>query len=136
MSAALLAAWLLASAAQESYQPYQPYVAPASGDGAAAIARMKAPDGFAVKLWAAEPNLANPVAMYVSNKGEVYVAETYRLKSGVDDIRDHMDWLDDDLACRTVEDRVAYLAKHLGDKFESAYTKDRERVKWVGGHRR
>ena len=132
MSAALLAAWLLASAAQESYQPYQPYVAPASGDGAAAIARMKAPDGFAVKLWAAEPNLANPVAMYVSNKGEVYVAETYRLKSGVDDIRDHMDWLDDDLACRTVEDRVAYLAKHLGDKFESAYTKDRERVKWVG----
>lgn len=43
-----------------------------------------------------------------------------------------MDWLDDNLACRTVEDRVAYLAKHLGDKFESAYTKDRERVKWVG----
>ena len=132
MSAALLAAWLLASAAQESYQPYQPYVAPASGDGAEAIARMKAPEGFAVKLWASEPLLANPVAMYVSNKGEVYVAETYRLKSGVDDIRDHMDWLDDDLACRTVEDRVAYLAKHLGDKFENAYTKDRERVKWVG----
>jgi len=132
VSAALLAAWLLALAAQESYQPYQPYVAPASGDGAAAIARMKAPDGFQVKLWAAEPHLANPVAMYVSNKGEVYVAETYRIKSGVDDIRDRMAWLDDDLACRTVEDRVAYLAKHLGDKFESAYTKDRERVKWVG----
>lgn len=132
MSAALLAAWVLAPLAQDSYQPYQPYVAPASGDGVAAIARMKAPEGFAVKLWAAEPNLANPVAMYVSNKGDVYVAETYRLKSGVDDIRDHMDWLDDDLACRTVEDRVAYLAKHLGEKFESAYTKDRERVKWVG----
>jgi quinoprotein glucose dehydrogenase len=134
MSAVLLAAWLLALP-QESdrpYAPYQPYVAPASGDGEAAIARMKVPEGYSVKLWAAEPLLANPVAMYVSNKGEVYVAETYRLKSGVDDIRDHMDWLDDDLACRTVEDRVAYLAKHLGDKFESAYTKDRERVKWVG----
>ncbi|MBM3990240.1 MAG: c-type cytochrome [Planctomycetes bacterium] len=132
MSAAQLAAWLLALAAQESNQPYRPYVAPASPDGAAAIARMKAPEGFVVKLWAAEPDLANPVAMYVSNKGDAYVAETYRIKSGVDDIRDHMDWLDDDLACRTVEDRVAYLAKHLGAKFESAYTKDRERVKWVG----
>ena len=132
MSAALLAAGLLAGFAQESYQPYQPYVAPASGDGVAAIARMKTPDGFAVKLWAAEPHLANPVAMYVSNKGDVYVAETYRIKSGVDDIRDHMDWLDDDLACRTVEDRVAYLAKQLGSDFERAYTKDRERVKWVG----
>jgi quinoprotein glucose dehydrogenase len=134
MSAVLLAAWLLALP-QESdrpYAPYQPYIAPASGDGEAAIARMKVPEGYSVKLWAAEPLLANPVAMYVSNKGEVYVAETYRLKSGVDDIRDHMDWLDDDLACRTVEDRVAYLAKHLGEKFESAYTKDRERVKWVG----
>lgn len=131
MSAVLFAAWLLALP-QESYQPYQPYVAPASGDGEAAIARMKVPEGYSVKLWAAEPQLANPVAMYVSNKGEVYVAETYRLKSGVDDIRDHMDWLDDDLACRTVEDRIAYLAKQLGDKFESAYTKDRERVKWVG----
>jgi quinoprotein glucose dehydrogenase len=128
----LFAPALLASGVTAQHGEYKPYVAPASGEAADAIARMKAPDGFQVKLWAAEPHLANPVAMYVSNKGEVYVAETYRIKSGVDDIRDHMDWLDDDLACRTVEDRVAYLAKHLGDKFESAYTKDRERVKWVG----
>lgn len=128
----LFASALLASAVTAQHGEYKPYVAPASGEAADAIARMKAPDGFQVKLWAAEPLLANPVAMYVSNKGEVYVAETYRIKSGVDDIRDHMDWLDDDLACRTVEDRVAYLAKHLGTKFESAYTKDRELVKWVG----
>ncbi|NUP94917.1 MAG: HEAT repeat domain-containing protein [Planctomycetaceae bacterium] len=128
----LFAPALLASGVTAQHGEYKPYVAPASGEAADAIARMKAPDGFQVKLWAAEPLLANPVAMYVSNKGEVYVAETYRIKSGVDDIRDHMDWLDDDLACRTVEDRVAYLAKHLGEKFESAYTKDRERVKWVG----
>ncbi|MCY3004065.1 MAG: HEAT repeat domain-containing protein [Planctomycetota bacterium] len=132
VAAALLAQHGTAPAAANQGEEYRPYVAPASGEAADAIARMKAPEGFQVKLWAAEPHLANPVAMYVSNKGEVYVAETYRIKSGVDDIRDHMDWLDDDLACRTVEDRVAYLAKHLGEKFESAYTKDRERVKWVG----
>jgi quinoprotein glucose dehydrogenase len=109
-----------------------PYVAPASEEGVEAIARMKAPEGFQVKLWAAEPQLANPVAIHVTNKGEAYVAETFRIKSGVDDIRDHMDWLDDDVAARTVEDRVAYLRKHVGAKFDELYTKDSERVRWIG----
>ena len=89
------------------------------------------PEGFRVKLWAAEPQLAHPVAMYVSNAGEVFVAETFRIKSGVDDIRDHMDWLDDDLASRTVEERVAYLARRVGATFEEKYTKDRERLRWI-----
>lgn len=108
------------------------YVAPASDEGQAAIAKMKAPEGFEVKLWAAEPLLANPVAMYVTDNGDCYVAETFRIKSGVDDIRDHMDWLDDDVAARTVEDRVEYLRKHWGERFEEVYTKDTERVRWVG----
>jgi quinoprotein glucose dehydrogenase len=113
-------------------QAAAPYVAPASEEGVEAIAKMKAPDGFQVKLWAAEPQLANPVAIHVTNKGEAYVAETFRIKSGVDDIRDHMDWLDDDVAARTVEDRVAYLRKHVGAKFDELYTKDSERVRWIG----
>lgn len=108
------------------------YVAPASDEGQAAIAKMKAPEGFEVRLWAAEPLLANPVAMYVTDKGDCYVAETFRIKSGVDDIRDHMDWLDDDVAARTVEDRVEYLRKHWGERFEEVYTKDSERVRWIG----
>ena len=123
----MLAALLLAL-----QDEYRPYVAPASDEGERRIGSFQVPEGFEVKLWAAEPQLANPVAMYVTNAGEVFVAETFRIKSGVDDIRDHMDWLDDDLACRTVEDRVAYLTRHLGDKFESTYTKDRERLRWIG----
>ena len=87
LAAALLAQHGTAPAAANQGDEYRPYVAPASGEAADAIARMKAPEGFQVKLWAAEPHLANPVAMYVSNKGEVYVAETYRIKSGVDDFR-------------------------------------------------
>ena len=110
---------------------HKPYVAPASEDGRLAIERMKAPDGFKIELWAAEPHLANPVAMCMDAKGDCYVAEDFRIKAGVDDIRDHMDWLDDDVACRTVEDRVAYLRKRLGDKFAD-YSKDSERVRWVG----
>jgi len=129
----MLALLLALQAAQQTppTQPYLPYVAPASDEGQQAIAKMKAPEGFEVKLWAAEPRLANPVAMYVTNAGECYVAETFRIKSGVDDIRDHMDWLDDDLACRSVDDRVAYLRKHLGASFDADYTKDHERVRWL-----
>jgi quinoprotein glucose dehydrogenase len=123
---------LLLVAQQPQAPSYAPYVAPASEEGVEAIAKMKAPEGFHVKLWAAEPLLANPVAIHVTNKGEAYVAETFRIKSGVDDIRDHMDWLDDDVAARTVEDRVAYLRKHVGAKFDELYTKDSERVRWIG----
>jgi quinoprotein glucose dehydrogenase len=121
---------VLALAALAAQQKYEPYVAPASKDGEAAIARFQVPPGFEVKLWAAEPQLANVVSMCIDEKGDVYVAEDFRIKSGVDDIRDHMDWLDDDVACRKVEDRVAYLRKRLGDKFAD-YSKDSERVRWI-----
>ena len=109
---------------------YRPYVAPASDEGERAIASMKVPEGFEVKLWAAEPDLANPVALSVAPNGDVYGAETFRLKQGVDDIREHMDWLDDDVACRTVEDRLAYLEKHLKARFAD-YSVASERVRWL-----
>jgi quinoprotein glucose dehydrogenase len=111
-------------------QEYRPRIEPASDEGEAAIAAMEVPEGFTAKLWAAEPRLANPVAMYVDEKGEVYVAESFRIKAGVEDIRDHMDWLDDDVAARTVEDRLAYLQRRLGDDFAS-YSVQRERVRWL-----
>src|SRR5690349_14277737 len=67
---------------------------------------------------AAEPHLANPVAICTDEKGRWYVAETFRLHKGVTDIRKIMSWLDDDLACKTVEDRLAMHRKHEGDKVE------------------
>ena len=39
-----------------------PEVAPASDEAIQAIKRMKVPEGLEIKLWAAEPMLANPVA--------------------------------------------------------------------------
>ena len=70
--------------------------------------------GLTVELFAAEPLLANPVAFCLDEKGVVYVAETFRHSDGVTDTRNHMNWLDDDLACRTVADRVAMYKKYLG----------------------
>src|SRR5262249_48010159 len=77
--------------------------------------------------YAAEPRVAQPVCFWFARNGDCYVAETFRHQAGVADIRDHMDWLDDDVASRTVEDRVAMLKKFLGTAFPT-YEKEHERV--------
>ncbi|HUY88951.1 MAG TPA: hypothetical protein VMV10_09475 [Pirellulales bacterium] len=51
--------------------------------------------------------------------------------AGVTDIRGHMGWLNDDLACRTVDDRVAMYHKYQGDKFET-YAVHHDRVRLIG----
>ena len=47
------------------------------------------------------------VALDVDERGRVLLAESHRLNAGVEDNRRH-DWLDADLASRTIEDRSAY----------------------------
>ena len=68
-------------------------------------------------LFATEPLVANPVAFGFDERGRLFVAETFRLHQGVTDNRQHMNWLDDDLASRTVADRVAMYRKYLGKEF-------------------
>ena len=111
-------------------QPYSPPVAPASDQAKRAIRSFRVPSGLTVELFAAEPLLANPVAFCIDEKGVVYVAETFRLNAGVTDTRGHMNWLDDDLACRTVADRVAMYKKYLGKGF-AAYNVQHERVRRI-----
>ena len=95
---------------------YQPKVQPASDEAQRQIATFRVPAGMKVELFAAEPDMANPVAFCFDEKGRVYVAETYRIRHGAEDNRWHMYWLDDDLAARTVDDRVAFIKKHQGEK--------------------
>src|SRR5262245_51447752 len=95
-------------------QVYSPPIAPASNEGQLAIQRMQVPDGLKLELVASEPMLANPVSFSIDERGRFYVAETFRINAGVTDNRDHMVWLDDDLASRTVDDRVAMYRKFLG----------------------
>src|SRR5215217_7422157 len=75
------------------------------------------PDGFTLMTVASEPNLANGVAFCFDPAGRIFIAETYRVGKGIEDDRFHMDWLDDDLAARSVEDRRAYLKRHLGERY-------------------
>src|SRR5438067_12631250 len=97
-------------------KPYDPKIFGPSTEPSIAIRRIRVPKGLRVSLFAAEPMLANPVCVCVDEKNRFYVDETFRLHDGVTDVRGHMDWLDDDLACRTVDDRVAMMTRKLGDK--------------------
>jgi quinoprotein glucose dehydrogenase len=111
--------------------PYANQVARASEEWKKTVLRMKLPAGVKADLWAAEPHVANIVAFHFDDKGRCYVAETFRLHHGVTDNRSHpRSWTDDDLACRTVADRVAMYRKHLGDKFPT-YETDSDRVRLV-----
>ena len=113
--------------AQESYAPL---IHEASNEAELALSRFRMPDGFAAELFAAEPLLANPVAFHVDPSGRFYVVETFRLFAGVTDTRRHMYWRDDDLACRTVADRLALYKKHLGDQLPS-YSVEHDRLRLV-----
>src|SRR5438552_621094 len=109
-------------------KPYDPKIFGPSTEPSIAIRRIRVPKGLRVSLFAAEPMLANPVCFCVDEKNRFYVAETFRLHDGVTDVRGHMDWLDDDLASRTVEDRVALMKKRLG-KQVGKWSVEHERIR-------
>ncbi len=117
--------------ARAQHEGYKPEVAPASPEAAQSIKSIRLAPGLKVELFAAEPLLANPVALTIDDRGKFYVAETFRLHAGVTDNRSHMNWLDADMACRTVADRVAMYRKYLGTEGFAAYNVEHERVRLI-----
>lgn len=115
----------------------EPQIFPASDEAEIALKTFRPARGLKVDLFAAEPLLANPVAFTVDNQGRAYVVETYRRLAGVLDIESRVDWedpeitrslganvvaddlLSGDLACRTVEENLAFLRRHLGPRAAS-----------------
>jgi quinoprotein glucose dehydrogenase len=111
---------------------FRPEIAPASDEGERAIKGFKAAPGFKIDLVAAEPFLANPVAFSIDNKGRFYVAETFRHgdEVGVLDIRGHMPLLDEELAAKTLDDRIKFMHDHYEDKL-AQFSKASERIKLI-----
>ncbi|MEM6690512.1 MAG: PVC-type heme-binding CxxCH protein, partial [Planctomycetota bacterium] len=110
--------WHNLSEAAEFQQPeaIAPKVEPASGEAAEAMAGIKIPDGWEIELFAAEPEVANVVAMDIDPSGRLYVCETFRQNRGVTDNRGHdQKWLHADLSAQTVQDRIDYHKALLGD---------------------
>lgn len=114
----------------QAQTPYTPEIAPASDEAERAIKNFRVTSGFDVELFAAEPHLANPVCFFIDNQGRFYVGETFRHHAGVTDMRGHTSWLEDDLACRTIEDRLESMRKNLGDDFPK-YSTEHDRVRLV-----
>lgn len=110
---------------------YAPKVEESSNEAELAVAGFRVPAGMKVSVFAAEPLLANPVAFALDARGRAYVVETFRHSDGVTDTRGHMNWLDDDLASRTVEDRVRMYQKHLSPEEFARYGVEQERIRLV-----
>ncbi len=101
----------------------------ASAEGLQAMGSFRKPDGWAVSLFAAEPVLANPVSMYVDNRGRVYVCESFRQDRGVTDNRGHdKQWLMADLSAMSVQDRIDYHRHLLGEDVAN-YTAHDDRIR-------
>jgi quinoprotein glucose dehydrogenase len=107
-----------------------PKVALASEEGERALKRFRVAPGFKVELFAAEPLLANPVAFAIDEKGRFFVAETFRLHAGVTDIRQHMNWLDEELASTSVQDRIDMMKRHEGKRIAD-YMRESDRLRLV-----
>lgn len=93
-----------------------------------AVRQLTLAKGIEAKLFASEPLLANPVAIDIDEQGRVYVCETYRQERGVEDNRQHEAWVEDDLASKSIEDRLALLKKHLNGDL-SAVTSHQDRLR-------
>lgn len=70
-------------------------------------------EGFVFKLWAPGPLLSNAVAVSFDNQGVAYVAETQRRKTSDIDIRQHRDWMTEDLELQSIEDTEAFHKRKL-----------------------
>ncbi len=127
--AALTALTLFTTAAFA--QEYAPHIEQASDEGRAALRALELAEGIEADLFAEEPMLANPVCLYVDFDGGVYVGETFRHFAGVTDMRDHMDWLDEDIASRSVEDRLEMIRAHEGEDFDTGYGVEHERLRLI-----
>ncbi|TLD69670.1 c-type cytochrome [Phragmitibacter flavus] len=74
-----------------------------------------AQEGPAVNLhkWSGKINVPDPVAISVAPNGDVYVSATTRRKVADLDIREHRDWIPDDVALDSVEAKREFLKREL-----------------------
>lgn len=115
---------------QDAKPVYTPTISKESDEAQKALGGFKVPKGFNLKLFAAEPHLANPVAFTIDNKNRFFVVETFRLHTGALDIRSYMKWLDDDLGLKSVEDRTKLLQNIAAEKPHD-FQKDHDRIKII-----
>ena len=111
-------------------EQYRPKIAESSKDAELALKGFVLPEGMKGSLWAAEPMVANPVAFTITNDGRVIVCETFRQEVGVEDNRNHSNWLENDLQLETVEERAAMFRKYMGEDVQK-WAKEHDRLRML-----
>ncbi len=115
----LLVALVCVPAVAEEFkqpEPLEPQIAEASDEAQGAMATIRIPEGWDIRLFAAEPDVANVVAFDVDHRGRVFACESFRQNRGVTDNRSHdNNWLMADLKAQTVQDRIDYHKALLGE---------------------
>src|SRR5687767_7942831 len=79
----------------------------------AAMKKFRLQPGFFAEMFAAEPFFANPTSFAFDETGRCFVVETHRRRTSVYDIRNFPEWLNEDYALRTVEDRARFFQRIL-----------------------
>ncbi|HTL31157.1 MAG TPA: PVC-type heme-binding CxxCH protein [Tepidisphaeraceae bacterium] len=92
---------------------------------------LKPASGLKLNVFAAEPQSISPVCLDVDYKGRVWLVETFRItpggNTGVYDIRNIYDRLDEDLAAHSVEERLA-MVKRWEHNDLSIMTREADRI--------
>src|SRR5206468_7448876 len=91
----------------------KPASAGAMQDAATAMRLFRVAPGLKVDLFAAEPMVQNVVCFTFDEQGRCYVVETHRRRTSAFDITFFPDWLENDFALRSVEDRADFLRRTL-----------------------
>lgn len=101
------------SAAEDGPAPPKPPASSLIDTPSVALRKFTVMPGLRADLFAAEPDVRNPVALSIDEHGRVFVVESDRRRSSVFDIRAHREWLDTDFSFRTVADRAAFLRREV-----------------------
>ena len=98
-----------------------------------AMKSFKVASNLDVSVFASEPMLANPVCFAIDEKGRFYVTETFRHTDGAIDNRHFQSWIDEELANKTIEDRLAMIKRHEEEvpKMFTEWTKESEKISLI-----
>ena len=82
-----------------------------------------------VEIFADAPDVKNITAICFDDAGDMFVAETYRFRHGIEDNRNHRYWLMDDIKSETLDDRRRMFSKWAHQFEEPDYfTSSSERI--------
>lgn len=85
--------------------------------------------GLQLSVWASEPQVQNGVAFSFDLQGRCFVAETHRYKDSIFDITQRTNWLLNDLAFRSPQDRLEFLVEQFTALQPDLLTRNSEAVR-------